>query len=131
MTEIVDETDLLETLKDIALETLEETARWIRVDECNQCGKCCKTLVSIWFMTGYSQESGLRTMGCLYLSERPDGRYECLIRSGEIDFSGLSEQVQEYYLQECLNYPNPDDPAHCPPRHDLLEGCGYRMVGVE
>ena len=108
---------------------------WIREDECNQCGECCKTLVSEWFMTGYDPVKGPRTSGCLYLSERLDGSYECLIRSGKIDFNGLSEQVREYYLRECLNYPNPDDPAHCPPRHKLLEGCGYRMraraVGVE
>jgi len=106
-------------------------ARWIREGECNQCGECCKTLVSEWFMTGYNPVRGPRTLGCLYLSELPDGRYECLIRSGEIDLDGLSEQVREYYLQECLDYPSPDNPAHCPPRHELLEGCGYRMVGVE
>ena len=107
---------------------------WIREGECNQCGECCKTLVSLWFMTGYNREIGPRTLGCLYLSERPDGRYDCLIKSGEFDFNSLSKQVREYYLRECLNYPNPDDPAHCPPRHDLLEGCGHRMraraVGV-
>lgn len=82
-------------------------------------------------MTGYDPVRGPRISGCINLSELPDGRYECLIRSGEIDLDSLSSQVREYYLRECLNYPNPDDPAHCPPRHELLAGCGYRMVGVE
>jgi len=82
-------------------------------------------------MTGYSLIKGPRTTGCIYLEEQSDGRYKCLIKAGEIDFDGLSENVRKYYLRECLPYPNPDDPAHCPPRHELPEGCGYRMVGVE
>ena len=106
-------------------------ARWIREGECDDCGECCKTLVSTWFMTGYDRERGPRTTGCIYLEEQPDGSYECLIRSREIDFNGLSQQVREYYLRECIEYPDPNDPGHCPPRHHLPEKCGYRLIGGE
>lgn len=102
-------------------------ARWIRQGACIRCGKCCKTLVSEWFMTGYDPVKGPRTTGCIYLEERPDGRYDCLIRSGEIDFDGLSPQVRGYYRRECLDYPNSENLAHCPPRHELPEGCGFKI----
>lgn len=79
-------------------------------------------------MTGYDPIKGPRIFGCLYLSKIHGSRYSCLIKSGEIDFNSLSEQVQKYYLQECLDYPNPDTPGHCPPRHYLPEKCGYRII---
>lgn len=78
-------------------------------------------------MTGYDPVRGPRTTGCIYLEERPNGRYECLIRSGEIDLDDLSPQVRGYYLRECLSYPDPDNPAHRPPRHELPEGCGFKI----
>lgn len=105
--------------------------RWTRIGECDQCGECCKTLVSTWFMTGYNQESGPRSTGCIYLSKQPDGRYNCLIKTREFNLSELPQQVQKYYLQECLDYPNPDNPAHCPPRHHLPENCGYKIIEVK
>ena len=105
--------------------------RWKIEGSCNKCGECCKTLVSTWFMTGYDRKRGPRTTGCIYLEEQPDGRYHCLIRSGEFDFDGLSQQVREYYLRECLNYPNPDNPAHRPLRHELLPTCTFKMIRVE
>lgn len=102
-----------------------------RVGKCLQCGECCKTFVSEWFMTGYDPIKGPRATGCIYLEELPDGRYECLIRSGKLKLRKQPEKVQEYYQRECLDYPDPDNPAHCPPRHELPEGCGYQIIEVE
>lgn len=82
-------------------------------------------------MSGYDPIKGPRTMGCIYLEEQPNGRYKCLIRTGEINFDGLSENVKGYYLRECLPYPNPHDLGHQPPRHRLPEKCGYRILEVE
>lgn len=101
-----------------------------RIGKCKQCGECCKTLVSIWFMTGYDAVKGPRTTGCIYLEEQPDGGYNCLIKTGEVDLDGLSENVKNYYLRECLPFPNPKDLGHCPPRFCLPEKCGYRIVEV-
>jgi len=79
-------------------------------------------------MTGFDPIKGPRTTGCIYLEEQPDGRYECLIRTGEVDLDGLSENVKSYYLRECLPYPDPQDSGHQPSEHHLPEKCGYRMV---
>lgn len=79
-------------------------------------------------MTGYDPVKGPRTTGCIYLEKQLDGRYNCLIKTGEIDFDGLSKNVRNYYLRECLPFPNPQDLGHCPPKFHLLEKCGYGMV---
>lgn len=104
--------------------------RFKLIGECLRCGECCKILVSEWFMTGYDEIEGSRTTGCIYLEEQPDGRYKCLIRSGDIDWDALPENVRKYYLRECSSYPNPDEPEHRPPRHRLSKSCGYRMVEI-
>lgn len=102
-----------------------------RIGKCNQCGECCKTFVSEWFMSGYDPIKGPRTTGCIYLEEQPNGLYKCLIRSGDIDWETLPEKVKEYYLRECLSYPNPQDRGHQPPRHKPPKKCGYKIVEVE
>lgn len=104
---------------------------FVRTGECLQCGECCKTLVSEWFMSGYDAVKGPRKTGCIYLEEQPNECYKCLIKSGEIDFDGLSDNVKEYYLRECISYPNPQNRGHQPPHHRLPEKCGYRIVEVE
>lgn len=82
-------------------------------------------------MTGYDPVKGPRTTGCLYLVEQPDGRYNCLIKTGEIDLDSVPENVKEYYLRECLTYPNPQDRGSQPPQHKLPKKCGYKIVEVE
>jgi len=104
--------------------------RFKRTGKCKQCGECCKTLVSEWFMTGYNPVEDPRTTGCIYLEEQPNGRYNCLIKTGEVNFDSLSENVKEYYLRECLSFPDPKKQEHCPPIYRLPEKCGYRIVEV-
>ncbi len=92
------------------------------------CGECCQTLVSIWFMTGYP-EAGTETRqyGCIYLEEDGDD-YKCLIMTEEIPWEDLSENVQQYYVNQCRDYPNPEDAGQCPPRHTL---CGMCTCTIE
>lgn len=104
---------------------------WIRKGSCKQCGECCKTLVSVWFMTGYDAVKGPRARGCIYLKEQPNKRYNCLIKTGDIDWGTLPKNIKEYHLRECISYPNPQDPSHCPPEYYLPETCGYRIVEVK
>ena len=65
-----------------------------------------------------------KTGHCRYLE--PDG--SCQIRN---DPTGVPKKHLQYWIEECKPYPNPEDPAHTPPRHELLECCGYRLVEVK
>ena len=83
-------------------------------------------------MTGYPQEgTPERLYGCIYLEEQDDETYLCLIRSGAFKFDELDEKVKKYYSKNCLDYPDPEKPAHVPPIHTLLPECGFVILGVE
>jgi hypothetical protein len=82
-------------------------------------------------MTGFHPGSVDRPHGCRFLIELADGSTECSIRSGDVAWDSLSENVRRYYETNCVKYPDVGDPGHTPLRHSLPEGCGYRMVWVE
>lgn len=62
---------------------------------------------------------------CMYL----DGNI-CKIRESVLSGNATSipKEHLEYWKAECEPYPNPDDYAHTPPVHHLVEGCGFKMV---
>lgn len=71
---------------------------------------------------------------CKYLFE-DEGKWLCEIReahdNNDEEFIKLISQIDyEYFLEECLNYPDPDSPAHTPPRHYLLEGCTFKLIRI-
>lgn len=90
---------------------------WIREGECSQCGQCC---LDEMFYKPMLDENGR----CIYLTE--DNK--CQIR---IDPTGVPQEHLDYWLKECIPYPDPSNPAHTPPVHSLPEGCGFRMVRVD
>lgn len=68
---------------------------------------------------------------CAYLFEEGN-KWLCEIRQaydeGDTEFiEMLPDRVREYYLRECKDYPDPEKPAHMPPRYKLLDGCGFRV----
>jgi len=82
-------------------------------------------------MTGFDPSKPYRPTGCRFLQKASDDKYECSIKTGKISWEKLSENVKNYYLTQCLPYPDPDDPAHCPPVHQLPKRCGFRIVEAE
>ena len=64
---------------------------------------------------------------CLYLIKTETG-YRCAIR---IDPTGIPKDHLKYWKRECAPYPNPKNPAHTPPIHKLMKGCGFRMVEID
>lgn len=82
-------------------------------------------------MTGFNPGGLERPKGCRFLEDLTDGSTTCRIKSGSVKWERLSENVKRYYQANCVNYPDPEDPDHTPPRHSLPEGCGYRMIWVE
>ena len=93
---------------------------WIREGSCNQCGKCC---LNEMFYRPMLNASGR----CLYLIKTETG-YRCAIR---IDPTGIPKDHLKYWKRECAPYPNPKNPAHTPPIHKLMKGCGFRMVEID
>ncbi len=98
---------------------------------CKKCGECCKTLMRMSYMLRYPNPMNPYNR-CNYLFEE-DGRWLCEIRQaydeGDMELiQMLPQRVRKYYLEECKDYPDPGNPAHTPPRHELLEVCGYRIV---
>ena len=75
---------------------------------------------------------------CIYLEKTGD-IYVCKIQASAKfgDFtrvrrpSWVPKIHWEYWLRECKPYPDPDSDAHVPPVHQLLEGCGFRMVKID
>lgn len=61
---------------------------------------------------------------CLYLTDE----MKCRIR---IDPLSVPFAHFEYWKNECEPYPDPNRRAHTPPVHELVEGCGFRMVKVD
>ena len=90
---------------------------WVREGECNQCGKCCLDVMGYKPML---DENGR----CQYLTDE----MKCQIR---IDSTGVPREHLEYWKQECEPYPDPNSYSHVPPIHNLVEGCGFRMVKVD
>jgi hypothetical protein len=45
--------------------------------------------------------------------------------------SGVTNRQWEYYLADCVPYPNPNEDGHCPPEHILPPQCSFTMVRVE
>ena len=85
---------------------------WVREGHCNQCGKCCIELMGYRPMLN---DDGI----CKYLK---DGK--CTIQEAvPLNFEHL-----DYWRCECVPYPDPDNKAHVPPKHELLKGCGFKMV---
>lgn len=83
-------------------------------------------------MTGHhKQGTEERLYGCMYLEEQDDDTYLCLIRSGAFKFDELDEKVKNYYLKNCVDYPDPEDPTHVPPIFTLLPECGFVIMRVE
>ena len=72
---------------------------------------------------------------CKYLSEE-DGRYTCEIQDAveknDHDFLAVIPTLEyEYWLENCKDYPNVNNVAHLPPRHYLLDGCGFKAIRVK
>lgn len=109
---------------------MEGSARVLK-GSCKKCGECCKTLMRMSYMLRYPNPMNPDNW-CNYLFEE-DGRWLCEIRQaydeGDTELiQMLPQRVRKYYLEECKDYPDPAKPAHVPPRHELLEGCGFRIV---
>lgn len=105
---------------------------WQVEGSCKQCGECCKTLMRMSYMLRRPDASDDPDNWCAYLFEK-DGKWWCEIRQaydeGDTELiEMLPRLVREYFLEECKDYPDPEKPAHVPPRHELLEGCGFRIV---
>jgi hypothetical protein len=107
---------------------------WTVEGSCKQCGRCCKIEMRTGFMLKIPNSSTNPDVWCAYLFEE-DGKWWCEIRQayeeGDTEFiEMLSDRVREYYLRECEPYPDPSRRAHVPPRHTLLDGCGYEVLEV-
>ena len=91
---------------------------WVREGECKQCGRCCVELMGYRPMLN---EKGI----CMYLVGS-----DCKIRNAVIakDTSSIPQEHLEYWKIECEPYPDPNEEAHTPPIHRLVEGCGFKMV---
>ncbi|KXH76255.1 MAG: hypothetical protein AM326_03075 [Candidatus Thorarchaeota archaeon SMTZ-45] len=79
-----------------------------------------------------SKDTGL----CRFLIEKPKGVFSCRItmdifRKRVKKPGSVTEKQYQYWLNECQPFPNPDDPAHCPPRYVLPKKCGYQMIEVK
>lgn len=79
--------------------------------------------------------------GTMYICELTDSRFsdvwnpnvEVTDREKRHPVKGLQEvpqEVYDYWIRECQPYPNPDNLAHCPPRHTLLVECGFTLTEV-
>lgn len=94
--------------------------------ECSKCGECCKH-ISVSMKTSLSPKSY-----CIYIHSSGDKKL-CEIREAyEKEDKDFLEMIPEkhlaFWLAECKPYPDPDEPAHRPPRHIPVEGCTYRVV---
>lgn len=97
--------------------------KWKVEGHCSYCGECCKSNTIALFMGGFTREYcryfNLDTKKCKVRIE-----YE---ETGK-KLKGVPKEHFEYFLIDCLHYPNPRDRDYCPPRHTLPEQCTYRMV---
>lgn len=105
---------------------------WRVEGSCKQCGECCKKLMRKPNMLTHPGGSMDASVWCKYLFEE-NGKWLCEIRQAyegeDTEFIEMIPQLdREYYLEECKDYPDPEKPAHVPPLHKLLEGCGFRIV---
>lgn len=71
---------------------------------------------------------------CKYLyQETADRLWYCEIQEAyEGDDRELLEMISEgdlrYWRENCRDYPDVGDPAHVPPLHRLLDGCGFKII---
>lgn len=54
-----------------------------------------------------------------------------LIRNPSGKLLQITQKQHDYWLNQCRPYPDSSDPGHCPPRHFLIVGCGFRLTKVE
>ena len=62
-----------------------------------------------------------------------NGRWLCEIKEAEEKGDSIREAIPErdyqFWLTQCVPYPDPEDSAHCPPRHKLPERCSFTILG--
>jgi len=68
---------------------------------------------------------------CRYLEGQPGGKYACIVKRDRLRPPDIPQWVYDYWLKECLPFPDPNRPAHVPPIYHLPKGCGFRMVRVD
>jgi hypothetical protein len=100
-------------------------AKYRREGACNHCGDCCRHVAA--FMRGPRDI-------CRYAILQEDGTYRCRIRDETHALQkprGIPTEHFVYWFSQCVPYPDPQDPAHCPPRHQLPARCGFKLIRVE
>ena len=60
-----------------------------------------------------------------------DGKFKCIIISGDIDYDTLDDKVKLYFEDNCKNYPSVKGPDRVHRIHVLPEKCTYRWTKVE
>ena len=100
---------------------------WTREGACNQCGECCKHVAV--FMKRPDEDY------CRFAVKQENGTFSCRIKE-LFDYKNpkcpdsVPVKFFKYWWNECRPYPDPNDPAHVPPRHKLPDKCSFRMVKV-
>ena len=60
------------------------------------------------------------------------GRWLCEIKEAEEKGDSIRGAIPErdylFWQTQCVPYPDPEDSAHCPPRHKLPERCTFKMI---
>lgn len=113
---------------------------YLLIGSCNRCGICCERLVE-WQMTQVDPENPKRKAGklhtgvCVYLDGKAGvGKTTtCLIMSGVIDLETVPAHHKMYYLRECEDYPDKDDPSEWDDLGPLgvTDVCAFRKIVVQ
>lgn len=98
---------------------------WRREGACNQCGECCDTQASFMVKKQTGVCRFLKQVGSIFICEITDNAFQTPPAEKP---RNISTEQWEYYLTECVPYPNADEEGHCPPRHTLPPSCGYQIV---
>ncbi len=101
-----------------------------RVGACNQCGDCCKPPI----MEHLSMLDDDKNQ-CKYLREdlsrSGEANFNCPIFAGELIQKDIPKEDWEYFVNNCIDYPNPDDLGHREPEHSLSSNCSFNIEEVE
>ena len=122
---------------------------WTREGICNQCGECCYAIANFMRVLDTTMTPRPKTgqYRCKFLKQQ-DSIFICEITAGLFsgekhgsikigsnykrkpngDLQEITQEMYDYWLNECKSFPNPNDPAHCPPAYNLPSTCGFTMV---
>ena len=99
---------------------------------CHQCGKCCQVEAAFW-LKPYSDDHAERDASyCRYIYKKGN-KMLCKLREwydehGDVKPPRIPIWVWKYFKEQCLPFPNPDEPDHQPPKYDFPDYCGYRWI---